>query len=90
MWEYGGQASWFFVTVPNDVSKDIKEVSGTLKRGFGSVRVSATIGATTWLTSIFPDSKTGCYFLPVKKEVRIAENIDTASQLEVKLAIQEP
>ncbi len=86
-WEYGGQASWFFVTVPKDISVDIKEVAGPLKRGFGSVRVIAKIGITTWHTSIFPDSKTGCYFLPLKKEVRRAENIDSDSVFRVHLEI---
>ncbi len=86
-WEYGGQSSWFFVTVPKHISDDVKEVAGPLRRGFGSVRVGVTIGCTTWHTSIFPDSKTGCYFMPLKKEVRKAENIDTTSVLTVRLEI---
>ena len=46
-----------------------------LRRGFGSVRVSATTGVTTWKTSIFPDGKTGTYLLPVKKAVRQAASL---------------
>jgi hypothetical protein len=86
-WEYGGQASWFFVTVPKHISEDIKEVSGPYKRGFGSVRVVVTVGASRWQTSVFPDSKTGCYLLPLKKEVRKAENIDATSVFAVRLDI---
>ncbi len=86
-WEYGGQASWFFVTVPKHISEDIKEVSGPLKRGFGSVRVVATVGGSTWQTSVFPDGKTGCYLLPLKKEIRKAEHIDTASVFSAGLEI---
>jgi len=44
-------------------------------RGFGSVRVRATIGTSTWTTSIFPDSQAG-YVLPVKRAVRVAEALD--------------
>ena len=86
-WEYGGQSSWFFVTVPKHISEDIKEVSGPLKRGFGSVRVAVVVGGSAWQTSVFPDSKTGCYILPLKKEVRKAEHIDTTSVFAVELEI---
>ncbi|MEZ5231631.1 MAG: DUF1905 domain-containing protein [Acidimicrobiales bacterium] len=44
-------------------------------RGFGSVRVEATIGATVWRTSVFPDRGSGCYVLPLKQAVRKAEGL---------------
>ena len=45
------------------------------RRGFGSVKVTATIGGSRWQTSLFPQ-KTGGWFLPVKKTVRLAEGLD--------------
>jgi hypothetical protein len=45
-------------------------VSEGLTNGFGSLKVEARIGAVTWRTSIFPESKTGCWDLPLKAEVR--------------------
>jgi hypothetical protein len=39
------------------------------------VRVRATIGKSTWTTSVFPASRAG-YVLPVKRQVRVAEAID--------------
>ena len=42
---------------------------GNSRRGFGSVRVEATINRVAWRTSVFPQ-KSGGYILPVKAEVR--------------------
>jgi hypothetical protein len=39
------------------------------------VRVRATIGTSTWTTSIFPSSQAG-YVLPVKRPVRVAQALD--------------
>ncbi|WP_257792107.1 DUF1905 domain-containing protein [Marisediminicola antarctica] len=43
--------------------------------GFGSIRVSVTLGGSTWLTSIFPDSKSGTFLLPVKGSIRARERV---------------
>jgi hypothetical protein len=55
-------------------------------RGFGSVRVTATIGATTWKTSIFPGSS-GQYALPIKKAVRKAEALDVGDTATVRVEL---
>lgn len=39
------------------------------------MRVQVRIGKTTWETSIFPDSRSGVYILPLKAKVRRAEGI---------------
>ncbi len=75
LWLYPSEtASWHFLTIPKEISTKIKSLQIT-KRGWGSVRVEARIGSTTWNTSIFPDTKSGTYILPVKASVRRAENI---------------
>jgi hypothetical protein len=38
--------------------------------------VRVRLGGSEWRTSIFPDSKSGCYVLPVKKAVRKTENVE--------------
>ena len=75
LWE-AQQDAWVFVTVPEDASTDIEaRTADRVRRGFGSVRVEVTCGATTWKTSVFPDSKRQAYVLPVKKEVRSKEGL---------------
>ncbi|MGC1209479.1 MAG: DUF1905 domain-containing protein, partial [Ornithinimicrobium sp.] len=53
VWEWE-EASWFFVTVPEEISDEIADLTAGLSGGFGSVRVEVTIGTSTWKTSLFP------------------------------------
>lgn len=76
LWRYQGDAAWFFVSLPIDLSDDVEAMTVESRRGFGSVRVEATVGGSTWRTSLFPDSKRGTYLLPLKKAVRAAEGLD--------------
>jgi hypothetical protein len=76
IWDARRDDSWTFVTVPPAESEHIRELTDGSRRGFGSVRVRATIGGSTWRTSIFPDSASGGFALPVKKAVRAAEGLD--------------
>jgi hypothetical protein len=86
LWVYDGDAAWHFITLPTDVAAEIRAISSP-RRGFGSVRVKASIGEVTWNTSIFPDSKSGSFVLPVKKEVRTKNKITTGDKIETTLAL---
>ena len=87
LWLYGGKATWYFLTLPFEVTDEIDEISRESKRGFGSVRVHATIGATTWTTSIFPDTKRESFILPVKAAVRKAEGLADGDNCAVRLQL---
>ena len=87
LWLYDGDSAWHFVTVPADVSDEIEAVSSGARRGFGSVPVRVTVGATTWSTSLFPDTKRQAYLLPVKKEVRQREGVSAGSRLSVAVEL---
>lgn len=76
LWAARRTESWTFVSLPADASDDIRELSAGPRLGFGSVRVRASIGGSTWTTSVFPDKSSGCYVLPVKRAVRTAEALD--------------
>jgi hypothetical protein len=89
LWEHPGEGSWHFISVPADISDDIAHLTAATRKGFGSVRVTATVGATTWQTSVFPDSKTGTYFLPVKKAVRTIEHLTPGDEVETRLELAE-
>lgn len=87
LWQYPGADGWHFVSVPAEISDDITDLTASIRRGFGSVRVAVTVGSTTWRTSIFPDRKTGTYLLPMKKAVRTAEHLVTGADVEAQLEI---
>jgi hypothetical protein len=58
-----------------------------MKAGWGSVRVTAKIGSTKWTTSIFPDKALGTFLLPLKAQVRKAEDLFDGSEVNVELII---
>ena len=61
LWIYDGPAAWHFVSLPTDVADEIADREADRSTAFGSVRVEARIGETTWATSLFPDTKSGTY-----------------------------
>ena len=75
IWDARRGDSWTFVSLPVPESEEIRDLTAGQPRGFGSVRVRASIGGSSWSTSIFPDSARGAYVLPVKKAVRAAEKL---------------
>ena len=76
-----------FVTLPAELSEDIKAFTRHLTRGFRSVKIEARIGETTWKTSLFPSKEQGAYLLPIKKSVRAAEKISEGSSTEIHLRV---
>lgn len=85
VWEYGGEGSWHFVTLPVNIAKELREIADN-KRAFGSIKVLVIIGKSKWLTSLFPDSKTKSFVLPIKKEVRQSEGLSTGSRIFVSFS----
>jgi hypothetical protein len=45
------------------------------KGSFGAAKVTATIGATSWANSVYPDKETGGWAMPIKKAVCLAEGL---------------
>ena len=87
LWQ-ADKGAWHFLTVPPQESDALRMFSPQAKRGFGSVRVRARIGGTTWKTSVFPSKEHGGYLLPVKKAVRVAEALDVGSTAAVSLEVE--
>jgi hypothetical protein len=90
LWRYPGEkASWYFLSLPRKLADEIRLVdAGPATRGFGSLRVQVTIGATTWSTSIFPSTEHGTYLLPVKAQVRKAEALQVGKMVALQLEVR--
>ena len=81
-----GKGTWHFLTIPPEQAMEIRLLATAAgpRRGFGSVRVAATIGSVTWQTSIFPQ-KSGGYILPIKAAVRRQAGVAAGEEVEVTL-----
>ena len=86
LWQWEGDGGWHFVTLPGDVAAEVRD-RVPVRRGFGSVRVTATVGTSTWQTSVFPDTKTGSFVLPVKAPVRRANDIVAGDRIKVAIVV---
>ena len=84
--EHGAEPSWVMLTLPVDDAEDIRELV-PVRPGFGSVPVGVQIGSAWWRTSIFPDSKSGSYVLPVKRAVREQAGVDVGDVVDVTLRL---
>lgn len=88
LWIWKGEAAgrWYFLTVPDEQSAEIKAHAFETPRGFGSVKVEARIGEVRWRTSVFP-LNSGGYVLPVKKEIRSRAGIGAGDAVEATLEL---
>jgi hypothetical protein len=89
VWEHEGPAAWHFVSLPEAMADEIEATYGHLAGGFGSLRVEVTVGKTRWSTSVFPDRKRGTYVLPVKRSVRVTEQLLAGGPATVSLVVIE-
>lgn len=82
-------AAWYFITIDGEAGEALsatalmRRLEG-LAKGFGSLKVTARIGAAEFKTSVFPSKELG-WLLPVKAAVRKAEGLGEGDVAEVEL-----
>jgi len=86
IWTWRGPAPWYFVTVPEGLSRDLQEISGVVTYGWGMIPVVVRIGKTEWKTSLWP--KDGRYIVPIKASVREAEGLNEGDTVTVRLQVR--
>ena len=86
IWFWRGPAPWYFVTVPEKQSLDLKAISGLVTYGWGVIPVHVRIGKTGFQTSLFP--KDDRYLVPIKASVRKAENLEEGDDVTIRLEVR--
>lgn len=89
LWDARKGDSWTFVSLPVEAAAEIQDRTAGQANGFGSLRVTVTIGSSSWQTSIFPDAAHDSYALPVKKAVRTKERLAPGDSAEVSLELRD-
>jgi hypothetical protein len=84
MWS-NDEGRMHFMSVPAELSGEIKAHAMLVRRGFGSVRVEVTLDEIVWRTSVFPVKSSGGYFLPVKMDVIRKADIAAGDEVAVRL-----
>ncbi len=88
-WSGGNGGAWHFVSIDGAAGEALS-ATALMRRlektlgGFGSLKVKARIGDSSFATSVFP-SKSAGWILPVKASVRRAEDLAEGDAVGVTL-----
>ena len=88
----GGTAAYHLVRIDGEPAEAIamhariERLETGKRRGFGSVKVVARIGDTSWKSSVFP-SKPDKWILLVSKKVMRAEDLAEGDPVELELEL---
>ncbi len=77
-----GEMGWHFIYVDK---KNVAKIRKSNPRGF--VKIRATLGKTSWETSLFPYKKEDTYLLAVKKAIRQKESVFSGDLVKVKIEL---
>ena len=86
IWFWHGPSPFYFVTVPEEQSLNLKVISGLVTYGWGMIPVQAQVGETHWKTSLWP--KDGRYIVPLKDSVRKAESLAEGDEIMIRLEVR--
>ena len=76
IWLYEGEGGWHFVSLPPELSKEIRDNLKSEEEGWGRLKVTIQIGISEWRTSIWFDTKLSTYLLPLKADIRKKEKLE--------------
>ena len=83
MWQYSSPMAWYFVSLPTDISAEIRENMKWMEEGWGRLKAAAKIANTQWETAIWFDTKQNTYLLPLKAEIREKEKLDMLKDINI-------
>lgn len=86
VWYWRGPSPFHFLSLPEEQSRELKEIVHLVTYGWGMIPVQAQIGGTRFTTSMF--HKDGLYVLPLKDRVRQAENIEEGDQVSARIELK--
>lgn len=85
VWQHSAPGGWYFVSLQEEMSKEIRSLLQSEEEGWGRLKANAQIGNTNWQTAIWFDSKKETYLLPLKAEIRKKETIEVQKTINVVL-----
>jgi hypothetical protein len=87
IWQHSPPGGWYFVTLPREISDEIRSALQSEEEGWGRMKAQAKIGATEWKTAIWYDTKHKAYLLPLKADVREKEKLRAGIEVKVEIKV---
>lgn len=88
VWKYSGPSAWYFITIPKNISNQIRKDHGKSEEGWGRLKAKLSIGKTIWDSAIWFDTKHEAYIAPIKAKIRKVEGIADGSTIELKIQVE--
>ena len=76
-------SGWVMVSLPKEISSEIRDHFKWLEQGWGRMKIVAKIGNSNWDTAIWFDTKQDTYLLPLKAVIRKKENIVIGENVDI-------
>ena len=87
LWKDKAEGGWYFVTLPQDYSDEIRNELQWQEEGWGRMKASAEINELNWDTSIWFDTKSKRYILPLKAVIRKKLSLKDGDKLEISVFV---
>jgi hypothetical protein len=84
-WQHAPPGGWYFVSLPEDMAREIRENLQWQEEGWGRLKASARLGKSEWETAIWFDRKRNTYLLPIKAEIRSKEQVAAGNRYQVTI-----
>ena len=78
---------WTFVSIPQELSAEIRKNFKSLEEGWGRMKVTAKLRGSEWQTAIWFDTKQNTYLLPLKAKVRKQEKVVLGEYVKIIILI---
>lgn len=85
LFEWRGPAPFYWLALPGPACDYVRAEAAFASYGWGAIPVRVRIGNSEWETSLLP--RDGGYVLPVRKDVRLRENLDEGDVVAVSMAV---
>ena len=85
VFEWRGPPPYYWVLLSEDAADYVRGCASEATYGWGAIPVRVRIGDSGWETSLLPRS--GGYALPLRKDVRLREQIDDGDTVAVELSV---
>lgn len=85
IWKHPSPGGWHFISLPQEIALEIRELMGYREEGWGRLAATAHIRGQLWETAIWYDTQKGTYLLPVKSVIRRRESLKAGQIVEVTI-----
>ncbi len=87
LWNHDGPSGWFFVSLPTEISTEIRSLFQWQEEDWGRLKVKAEVKNQVWDTAIWFDTKQQTYLLPIKAEIRKKGKLEEKDLVTIRIFI---